>query len=106
VAAAAARSSERVQAAPRERSLSRDDRGRITPARVAAAPPHVSLAPGNRGRKDERVRDSSPAEVHIHIGRIELTAVAPPAPPRRQSTPGKPAMSLDEYLQRRERRAR
>jgi hypothetical protein len=37
-------------------------------------------------------------DVHIHIGRIELAAVAPP-PPRRESAAAKPT-SLDEYLQR------
>jgi len=39
-------------------------------------------------------------EVHIHIGRVELTALAgqPKAPPRSEQ---KPALSLDEYLRQR-----
>lgn len=43
---------------------------------------------------------SPPPDVHIHIGRVELTALTPPAPARRESNAKKP-MSLDEYLRRR-----
>jgi hypothetical protein len=39
--------------------------------------------------------------VHIHIGRIELTAVPEPAPSRRKPGPAKKPMSLDDYLERR-----
>jgi hypothetical protein len=43
-------------------------------------------------------------DVHIHIGRIELTALAPPSPPRRDAaTSAKKPMSLDEYLRKRNR---
>jgi hypothetical protein len=44
-------------------------------------------------------------DVHIHIGRVELTAVTAAAPPRRESAVNvnKP-MSLEEYLRRRSRR--
>lgn len=42
-------------------------------------------------------------EVHIHIGRIELTAATPaPAAPRREAATRKP-MSLDDYLRSRGR---
>jgi len=40
---------------------------------------------------------ASAPEVHIHIGRIELTAT-PTAAPKRESAPMKKPMSLDEYL--------
>jgi hypothetical protein len=40
--------------------------------------------------------------VHIHIGRIELAAVAPP-PPRREPAAAKPT-SLDDYLRRSSRK--
>ncbi|WP_146010767.1 hypothetical protein [Halomonas heilongjiangensis] len=43
----------------------------------------------------------SPAEVHVHIGRIEVTTVQEPAPTKRPSKRGQPPMSLDEYLARR-----
>jgi hypothetical protein len=45
-------------------------------------------------------------DVHIHIGRIELTAVTPAPVPRRQPQARRPAMPLDEYLRRRDGRAR
>ena len=44
--------------------------------------------------------EPSPPDVHIHIGRIELTAVPEPATPRPTRTAKKP-MTLDEYLERR-----
>lgn len=46
----------------------------------------------------------STTEVHVHIGRIEVTAMQPPATPRPAARTGRPPMSLDEYLARRERR--
>ncbi len=50
---------------------------------------------------DTRSPDSAPNEVHVHIGRIEVTALqdAPAAKPR---TRGRQPMSLDEYLARRQ----
>ena len=54
-----------------------------------------------RTREGRHAPDPPPPDVHIHIGRIELTAVSePPAPPR-SSKPAKKPMSLDEYLQHR-----
>jgi hypothetical protein len=53
-----------------------------------------------------RVLDSGGAdegtEIHIHIGRIEVTAVQAPPPPRRK-VPSIPPVSLDEYLAKRSR---
>jgi hypothetical protein len=45
-----------------------------------------------------------PDEIQIHIGRIEVTAVPPPAPPP-ASRPTSRSVSLDEYLRRRDGRA-
>lgn len=45
----------------------------------------------------------SATEVHVHIGRIEVTAVQAPAAPRPAARGGPQPMSLDEYLARRER---
>ncbi|MCY1273847.1 hypothetical protein D9M70_224610 [compost metagenome] len=42
-----------------------------------------------------------PDEVHIHIGRIEVTALQEPAPARREARKGPPPLSLDDYLARR-----
>ena len=44
-------------------------------------------------------------DIQIHIGRIEVTAIAQPAP-RPAAPPAHKAMSLDEYLGRRRRGAR
>lgn len=44
-------------------------------------------------------------DIHVHIGRVEVTAVHRPAEPPRRSPPSRPQpMSLDEYLARREGR--
>jgi len=48
---------------------------------------------------------TSAPEVHIHIGRIELTAVPSPSAPKRESAPAKKPMTLDEYLQQRRKAA-
>jgi hypothetical protein len=40
-------------------------------------------------------------EVHVSIGRIEVTAVQEAAPPPRKTPRGSPPMSLDDYLARR-----
>jgi hypothetical protein len=54
---------------------------------------------GRQGQADEIT------EVHVSIGRIEVTAVHESPPPKRQApTPAKP-LSLDEYLARRGRGA-
>jgi hypothetical protein len=49
------------------------------------------------------VASREPSEVHIHIGRIEVTAVHEAAPPRRLPAPRPSPMSLDAYLAKRGR---
>jgi hypothetical protein len=44
-----------------------------------------------------------PTEVHVTIGRIEVTAVHTPPTPKRQSEPVNKLMSLDEYLANRQK---
>lgn len=44
-----------------------------------------------------------PTEVHVHIGRIDVTAVHEPAAPRRRPAGAPAPMSLDTYLARRSR---
>ncbi|MFC3284033.1 hypothetical protein [Litchfieldella rifensis] len=56
----------------------------LTPRSTAAATPSLAA--------------DSAAEVHVHIGRIEVTAVQEPAPTKRPSKRGPSPMSLDEYL--------
>jgi len=80
----------------------------LAPRRAPSVPvrrsaPDVRAAPAplieRALRAVERAR--SP-DVHIHIGRVELTALAPPAEARRApAAAGKSRTSLDEYLGRR-----
>lgn len=73
-------------------------------ARLAAASPPLATSRAAARRTSERSKpapEAPPSDVYIHIGRIELTAVSKPAPPRRSPQPAKKPMSLDEYLQRR-----
>ncbi|MBS0466384.1 MAG: hypothetical protein JSS31_02265 [Proteobacteria bacterium] len=44
---------------------------------------------------------AEPAEVHIHIGRIEVTAITQPQAPRRAARETPEPLSLDAYLARR-----
>ena len=60
----------------------------------------ADFSAGRRPTQAER----EPDEIQIHIGRIEVTAVQPPAP--RAPTPPDKAISLDAYLERRNGRAR
>jgi hypothetical protein len=48
-------------------------------------------------------REAPPDEVHIHIGRIEVTAIQPPRPAPR---PQQNATFLEDYVKRRDGRAR
>lgn len=98
-------------------SLAHEHR-REFPTPLVAGPPHPPPAPREgappapRGAQRERYQApaaastaSAPAEIHVHIGRIE---VARPTPPRTQgATPGgkrrEAQMSLDAYLEHRRR---
>jgi hypothetical protein len=60
----------------------------------------ANLMAEGRSARAER----EPDEIQIHIGRIEVTAVQPPAP--RAPKPPDKAISLDAYLERRNGRAR
>lgn len=49
-----------------------------TPRAAEPAPPAIAT----RSPRKESAHDAAPTEVHVSIGRIELTALAPPAPAR------------------------
>jgi hypothetical protein len=79
---------------------------RVRPAAPIPAAPRIATRLVRNRFADptqSRLKAASPApDVHIHIGRIELTAIAPAAPARRESTANaKKPMSLEEYLRRR-----
>jgi len=93
-------------------SATRRDPARETPVippRPAASlrdiEPPVASSPATlrRPAADERrtaARPRSSDDIHIHIGRVEVTAVPPPAP-RPPAAPARKTMTLDEYLGRR-----
>jgi hypothetical protein len=71
----------------------------LTPAgRLAVA----SLQPASWPQAPVGNADDA-GEVHIHIGRIDVTAVREAAPPRRKQVATPAPMSLDNYLARRSR---
>jgi hypothetical protein len=75
--------------------------GRVRPEPATALRPNAAF-----DRPLPSMRDSEPNEVHVHIGRIEVTAVAQPAPPKRRApAPVRGSMSLTDYLAQRQRRA-
>jgi hypothetical protein len=110
-AAAHAAASRRVQAARtgRRSAQGMDVDRDTTAARVfrhaAAQPSAGDAAPGLRGTQPlvapVRARDEV-TEVHVTIGRIELTAAVPSARPRQEPARARKPQSLDEYLARRE----
>jgi hypothetical protein len=83
--------------APLVPSVSRDHAGRPGILHLAS---HFSAAPATGSTASA---ETAAEEVHIHIGRIEVTAVHEAGRPRRERTPSAPAMSLDAYLTRRGR---
>lgn len=102
--------------------IARDEAPARVESTVPHRPPSVKHAPSPRRALPDALRPTSirtnpqhdrrtqvadaqaAPEVHIHIGRIELTAVAPSRPARRESAATRKPMSLDEYLQHRNRK--
>lgn len=76
-------------------------------ARSQLAPPLPARLVGTKPPQSRSAaRAPDVPEVHVTIGRIEVTAVHAPAAPKRPHPPAKKPMSLGEYLARRERRER
>ena len=74
----------------------------VTPHGAQPSPPSLRRRESAADpRHDER---SQPNEVHVHIGRVEVTAVQEaPAPRRAAARKGREPMSLDTYLEQRRR---
>lgn len=66
----------------------------LLPRHSQPGPVTASLAPASAPVRE-------PDEVHIHIGRIEVTAIHEPAPRPREARKGQPPLSLDDYLTKR-----
>jgi hypothetical protein len=87
----------------------------MAPAEVAARPgltlprrqrsPRESVAPApartTYASENENARRADSTEVHVSIGRIEVTAVTASPAPKRKTAASKKPMSLDEYLAKR-----
>ncbi len=72
------------------------------PARTQTA---TAIRPDTRNeRVSSAERDREPTEVHVHIGRIDITAENAPAPVRSLPAPGRKAASLADYLAKRQPR--
>ena len=69
--------------------------------RVQATHPGLKNRPSVRTPKNQPGMSAAP-EVHVSIGRIEVTAVQAPTPTKGKSTIGRKAMSLDAYLAKRQ----
>ena len=103
---------EPIERAPTTIASRPHDRRRSTAARasrVLARPPLRREPPpapvGGAGRAAD-ARADTPPDVQIHIGRIELTAVAAPPPARRRVPAAGPALGLGDYLRQRDGKAR
>jgi hypothetical protein len=86
-------------------AVARQDFRKLVPS---TSSPFISGAGGNESMGSLRGRSArtEPDEIQIHIGRIEVVAVPPPAPkPSASPKPQRGALSLDDYLRRRDRRA-
>jgi hypothetical protein len=82
------------------------DRGHRPPIPPLVASDRLLGDPGTQppGSQAHRVSPTAPTgEIHIHIGRIEVTAVHEPAAVAARRKPrGREPMSLDDYLARRQ----
>jgi len=95
---------DRAQAAARRPVLSAVHPNSPMPllAEQRLAQPSMARAPHAAGEPtfpSARAADSEPTEVHVHIGRIEVTAVQEPQPVKRPKPSGAhPSRSLADYL--------
>lgn len=79
----------------------------VQPAtRVVLPPAFASASSAGSARTPSVYRhptDGEATEVHVSIGRIEVTAVHEASPPPRRAVPVKKSMPLNEYLAQRQR---
>jgi hypothetical protein len=79
----------------------------LADSRRSAVSPITGNAPTRRPAEASSsvraIANDEPNEVHIHIGRIDVTAMHEPAPSRRRPAPTASPMSLDTYFAKRGR---
>ncbi len=77
----------------------------IAPGALVPLLPAVASAPAPQRAAASRTHAAveSPNEVQVHIGRIEVTAVQSPDPPKRKPGAARQPLSLDDYLADRQR---
>lgn len=73
-----------------------------TPRPAAAAPPSLLSGMVTRRRAEPQHAASTESPVEVTIGRIEVTALSAAADQKRKPASRRPAMSLDDYLARRQ----
>ncbi len=77
----------------------------VPPARPGRSHPASSVPHRAAGPLEaRRAHEAETHEVHVHIGRIEVTAVQEAPPRKTRAAPTRTPMSLDEYLARRKER--
>jgi hypothetical protein len=74
-----------------------------TPTRFIPPPAFAITADAGTTGDAHRLFSAEATEVHVSIGRIELTAVHEASPLARRAAPVKPSLPLHEYLARRQR---
>ena len=73
----------------------------LAPTHASAA--HFDAVPPTLSGRVAVQAEAEPTEVHVHIGRVEVTALAESSPARPARRPRPEAMSLDDYLAQRQR---
>lgn len=84
---------------PDERAGANQIRSLIATSAIQAQSPRAATPPLVSQPNRVSAQRSEPDEIHIHIGRIEVAAVAPP-PPRAAAPAPRKGINLDEYLRR------
>lgn len=70
------------------------------PSKPSVARPTAPRPASNTAR---HTPEAAPDEIHVHIGRIEVTAVQEAPKPKARAARGQAPMSLDDYLAKRQR---
>jgi hypothetical protein len=99
-----------MPAEPRPPAIAHSESPPVQPTRpsapaTTAVEPRVTpyVKPSARARAEPAATPKPAPTIQVTIGRIEVRATPPPAPPQKQRS-APPVMSLDEYLRQRARR--